>query len=77
MLNTQELRTAAAVGSVGGCSVFRGSGTVLFWGRSQHVWKSANYDTTRNINGNLAHQPFAKRERTTSCVCVVLSVGST
>jgi len=31
--NRQELRTAATVCSVSGCSVFCGSGTVLFWGQ--------------------------------------------
>ena len=62
--NTEKLRTAAAVGLVSGCSVFSGSGSVLFWGRSQHVRKSTNYDTTRIMNGSLAHQPFARRRRT-------------
>jgi hypothetical protein len=68
---------AAAVCSVSGYHVSVAVELYCFRGRSYHVRELANYVTTGIINGNLANQPFAKRERTRSFVCVVLSVGCT
>ena len=49
MFNTQELRTAAVY--------LVQVELYCFEDRSQHVRKSANYDTISNINGKLAYQP--------------------